>query len=74
MIKMIFNLGSKKCENNDTSTFQLTRLHNLSFISIVDTPKNYVSNIDSEIRHEKSTYIFSKVIVNIILLLNMFNL
>ena len=28
MSKIIFNLGSKKCENSDTSTLQLTRLQN----------------------------------------------
>ena len=43
---MIFNLGSKKCENNDTSIPQLTHLLNSLLISTVDTPEKYLSNFD----------------------------
>ena len=46
MIKMIVNLGSKKCKNNNTFTCQLTR------IIIVETPEKDLSNVDSETRHE----------------------
>ena len=44
--KMIFNLGSKKCENNDTSSCQLTSLHDFLLITIVDTSENDLSNVD----------------------------
>ena len=64
--KIIFNLCSKKCQKNDTSTCQLARLQNFLLISIVDTPEKDLSNVDSEIRHDKSAYIFSKFIINII--------
>ena len=63
MRKMIVNLGSKKRENNYTSTCQLTCLQNSLLMSIFDIPENGLSNVDLEIRHEKITYIFSKVII-----------
>ena len=46
MNRMIVNLGSKTYENNDTSTGQLTRLHNCLILIIVDIPENYLSNVD----------------------------
>ena len=46
MIKIIVNLGSKKCENNDTSNFQITGLQNSLLMSIVKTPEKDLSNID----------------------------
>ena len=46
MIKIIVNLGSKKCENNDTSNFQITGLQNSLLMSIVKTPQKDLSNID----------------------------
>ena len=60
MRKNIDNLGSKKCENNNNSTYQLRQLKNSLLISIVDTTENYLPNVDSKIRHGKSTYIFIK--------------
>ena len=39
MRKMIVNLGIRKCKNNDTSTYELTRLKNSLLMSIVDTPE-----------------------------------
>ena len=44
--KIIVNLGSKKCENNNNSTCQLSRLQNSLLISISDTPENDLSNVD----------------------------
>ena len=41
MRKIIVNLVSKKYENNNTSTCQLTRLHNFLFMSIVDICDKY---------------------------------
>ena len=73
MRKNIDNLGSKKCENNNNSTYQLRQLKNSLLISIVDTTENYLPNVDSKIRHGKSTYIFIKVIINIVFLLNICN-
>ena len=71
MRKMIFNLGSKKCEKN--STCQLFHLQSLLLMIIVNTPENNLSNVDLEITHEKSTHILSIVINNIILLFNTCN-
>ena len=51
--KMIVNLGSKKLENNDTSTCQLTSLQSLLLISIVDTPEKDVSNVDRKVDKRK---------------------
>ena len=42
MRKMIVDLGSK---NNENTSPQLTRLHNLLLMSIVDTTENYLSNV-----------------------------
>ena len=38
MIKIIVNLGSNKCEDNNNSTCQLNHLQNSLLMSIVDTP------------------------------------
>ena len=38
--KMVVNISSKKCENNNNSTHQPNYLQNLLLISIVDTPEN----------------------------------
>ena len=46
MSEIIVNLGSKKCENNYTSSFKLTCQRNLLLMSTVDTHKNYLSNVD----------------------------
>ena len=43
IIKIILNLGSKKFENNDTSTFQLTHIQNSSLMIINHTPEKYFS-------------------------------
>ena len=58
---MIFNLGSKKGENNSNSTCQLRRLHNLLLMSIVDTPENYLPNVDhkSDMRKVRTSSIKS---------------
>ena len=52
-IKMDVNLGSKKCENNDTSICQLTRRHNSLLVSIVNTTDKYLSNIDRKLDRKK---------------------
>ena len=44
MSKIIVNLCSKKCEDNNNSIFQLNHPQNLLLMSIVDTPENYLSN------------------------------
>ena len=49
MSKMVVNLGSKKCENNNNYTCQLSHLQNYLLMSIVDTPEKYVSNIDGKL-------------------------
>ena len=41
MIKMIVNLGSKKVEDNNKSSTQLTRLQSLLLMSISNTPEKY---------------------------------
>ena len=46
MIKMIFNLGINKYEDNNYSTYQLNNLQTLFLMSVVDTPENYVSKAD----------------------------
>ena len=46
MIKMIVNLGSNKCENDNKSTCQLSCIYNSLLMSIVDTPEKDLSNID----------------------------
>ena len=42
--KMIVNWGSNIWKNNNNSTCQLSRLHNLSLVSIVDTWKRIYQN------------------------------
>ena len=73
MIKMIVNVVSRKGKNNNNHTFQVKLLHNLLLVSIFDTPEKRLLSVDSEIRHEKSTYIISKVTINIILFINTCN-
>ena len=41
--KIIVNLGSKKCEDNNSSIFQLNHLQNYPLVIIVDTPEKGVS-------------------------------
>ena len=48
VIKMIVNLVSKKEENNDTSSCQLTCIKNSLLMSIVDTPEKDLSNVDQK--------------------------
>ena len=48
MRKIIINLGSKKCENNNTCTFQLACINNSLLLSIVDTPEKDLSNVDQK--------------------------
>ena len=45
---MIFNLSSKKRKNKYNSSPQLTYLQNSLIMSIVDTPKKDLSNVDDE--------------------------
>ena len=52
-IKMIVNLGSKKCEYNNNSTSQLNHLQNSLLMSIVDTPEKFVSKVDRKIYKRK---------------------
>ena len=68
MRKIIVNLGSKKCENNNNSTCQLSCLQNFLLVNIVDTLEIFVLNVDHESDTRKKTYIFSKIIINIIFL------
>ena len=49
MRKMIVNLGSKKCEDNKNSTYQLNNIQNQLLTSIIDAPEKDVSNIDRKI-------------------------
>ena len=44
---MIINLGSKKLQENDNYHCQLTRIQIFFTVSIVDIPKNNLSNADS---------------------------
>ena len=44
MNKIIDNLNSKKCKNNNKSTCHLNQVQKLLLLSIVDTPEKYVSN------------------------------
>ena len=46
MRKIIVNLGSKKCENNNNSTCQLIRIQNALLESIVNTPEKDLPNVD----------------------------
>ena len=68
MIKISVNLGINKCENNHKSALKLNRLQNLLLISIDESLKKDVSNVDLENRQDKSTYIFNKVIIKTIFL------
>ena len=43
---MIVNLGSNEGKNNDKYSCQLTRIHNLLLMSIVEIPKKYLSKVD----------------------------
>ena len=45
---MIFNLGSKKVENNENYSPQLTSLHNSILVRIFDTPYNIFSNVEGK--------------------------
>ena len=42
MNKIIDNLNSKKCKNNNKSTFHINHLQNSLLMSIVDTPEKDV--------------------------------
>ena len=44
IIKMVVNLGSKKCKNNSTRTCLLTHLHHSLLMIIIDIPENDLSN------------------------------
>ena len=46
MIRIIVNLGSKKGENNNNSSNQLTHLQNSLLMRIFDTTKKGLSNAD----------------------------
>ena len=47
--KMVVNLGSKKCENNNNSTCQLNNIQKFLLMSIVDTPEDCASNFDGKL-------------------------
>ena len=49
MGKMIVNLINKKFKNNNNSTCYLNYIQKLLFMSIVDTPKKYVSNVNRKV-------------------------
>ena len=53
MRKNIINLGSKKFEENNNSTFQLNHLQNSLLMSIVDTPEKDVSKVDRKLDKRK---------------------
>ena len=53
MSKIVVNLGSKKFENNNNSTWQLNNIQNLLLMSIVDNPENYISNVDRKLDERK---------------------
>ena len=48
IIEMVVNLGSKKGQNNYISSLQITRLQNSLLMSIFDTPKIYLSNVEGK--------------------------
>ena len=50
-----FNLGSKKCKNNNNSTCQINHIQFFLLISIVDTLEKDVSNIDRKL-YKKQMY------------------
>ena len=45
---IIFNLGSKKYENNNNSTYQISSLYNLLLMIIFDTPEKDLPNVDQK--------------------------
>ena len=45
---MIFNLGSNKVDNKDNSSRQIYCLQNSLLMSIVDTPKKGLSNVEDK--------------------------
>ena len=45
MRRIIVNLGSKQCKNNNNFTCQLNHLQNSLLISISDTPEKDISNV-----------------------------
>ena len=49
MIKIIVNLGSKKCEDNNNYTRQLNQPQNLLIMSIFDTPEKDISKVDRKL-------------------------
>ena len=51
MRKMIVNLGNITCENNNNYKRQLISLKKSLFMSIVNTPEEYLPNFDSKIKH-----------------------
>ena len=53
MRKMIVNLGSNKCENNNNFKRQLNHPQNLSLMSVVETPKKDVSYVDRKLDKRK---------------------
>ena len=69
--KMVFHLGNNKFEDNNNSTCKLKYLQNSLLMIIVDTPENYVSNVDRKLDKRKistssiksaSTYFFFQYI------------
>ena len=54
-----FNLGSKKIYNNYNSSLQLSRLHASLLMSIVETPKKYLYNV--EVKSDTGKIITSSV-------------
>ena len=53
MSKMIVNLGNKKFENNNNSTFKLRSLKHSLLMIIVNTPEKYVPNVDQKLYMRK---------------------
>ena len=53
MSKIIVILGSKKCNNNNNSIFQLKHLQNLLLMSIIETSEKDVSNVDRKLYKRK---------------------
>ena len=53
MRRIIVNLVSKKCEDNNNYTRQLNHVKNLLLMSIVNNPENDVSNVDRKLDKRK---------------------
>ena len=70
MVKRNVNLSNNKCEDNNNSTGHLSNIQKLSLMSIFDTSKNDVSNVDRKLDKRTNTYIFNKVTIDIIFLFN----